>query len=299
MKKQLLVLLCATFSTFSYFGQFNTAWSTSSSNSVSAGYVGIGIKPTTGSTAQAAFNLHLHGVADYIETTPAPLGGGPAVSVNWGKTARFGMTNSTSGTTLSDGTLFMMAGNNFHLINREEGSLTVGVVNTNLRFSKTSNRAWMGDPVSASETDQRFGRLNISSSDNALFLQTTNLSKTALCIKYISDNGKAIEVFGTDALNSNFKVFTSGFVYARKFVTSLSNFPDYVFSENYPLMPLDDLRIFIATNKHLPNVPTAQEIEKDGADLGELNRVLVEKVEELTLYLLEMEQRLKELEGKK
>ena len=62
-------------------------------------------------------------------------------------------------------------------------------------------------------------------------------------------------------------------------------------------MSFKDLRNHIKTNKHLPNMPTANEIEKNGADLGELNRILVEKVEELTLYILELEARLSEVES--
>jgi hypothetical protein len=63
------------------------------------------------------------------------------------------------------------------------------------------------------------------------------------------------------------------------------------------LMSYHDLRNYIHTHKHLPNVPTAQEIEENGADLGEINRILVEKVEELTLYILELEDRLSAIEN--
>jgi len=298
--KKLILLLCGTLGcTIFSFSQFNTTFLTNLSNSTSTGFVGIGVKPTATSTFRGNFNLHLHGVADYIEIIPAVIGGNPQLSVNHGKTVRFGMTNLTTGTDASDGTEFRMSGLNFQLINREQGHLTIGTGNSTLRFSQPSARAWMGFPTGASETDQRFASFNITSADNALFLQTTDLTKTALRIKYINDNGNAIEVFETDAVKPNFKVFSSGFVYARKYVTTLSNFPDYVFADNYRLMPLEDLRTFISANKHLPNMPTASEIEQDGADLGELNRVLVEKVEELTLYLLQMETRLKELEGKK
>ena len=95
----------------------------------------------------------------------------------------------------------------------------------------------------------------------------------------------------------NFKVRGDGEVFARKYTTTLNSFPDYVFEADYNLMSFKDLRNHIKTNKHLPNMPTANEIEKNGADLGELNRILVEKVEELTLYILELEERLSEVES--
>ena len=62
-------------------------------------------------------------------------------------------------------------------------------------------------------------------------------------------------------------------------------------------MSLTDLKTFITTNQHLPNIPSALEYEKNGVDLGEMNRLLLEKVEELTLYLLQLEERLKTIEG--
>ena len=67
--------------------------------------------------------------------------------------------------------------------------------------------------------------------------------------------------------------------------------PDYVFEKEYPLPDLLDVESFITENKHLPEIPSATEIEKDGQDLGEMNRLLLQKVEELTLYLIEMKKK--------
>jgi hypothetical protein len=64
--------------------------------------------------------------------------------------------------------------------------------------------------------------------------------------------------------------------------------PDYVFSNNYKLMPLDQLEQSINANKHLPNIPAAAEVEKNGIMLGDMNRKLMEKVEELTLYIIDL-----------
>ena len=92
----------------------------------------------------------------------------------------------------------------------------------------------------------------------------------------------------------NFKVKTGGQVYAREvIVRAVGNpFPDYVFAKNYSLMPLNEVSRFVEKNHHLPNMPTAAEVEKNGANLGEIQRVSVEKIEELTLYLIEMKKEL-------
>ncbi len=61
-------------------------------------------------------------------------------------------------------------------------------------------------------------------------------------------------------------------------------------------MPLKELEQYIKQNKHLPDVPTQDEISKDGMDVYEMNTILLKKVEELTLYVIELEKRIDEME---
>ena len=62
-------------------------------------------------------------------------------------------------------------------------------------------------------------------------------------------------------------------------------------------MPMSNLREYIEVEKHLPGVKSAEEVESEGIGLGELSRVQMEKIEELTLYILQLEERLKKLES--
>jgi len=75
--------------------------------------------------------------------------------------------------------------------------------------------------------------------------------------------------------------------------------PDFVFSKDYQLLPLVEVEQFITENQHLPNVPSAAEVEANGFELGEMNAMLLQKVEELTLYIIQMEKRLAEVEKQK
>lgn len=94
-----------------------------------------------------------------------------------------------------------------------------------------------------------------------------------------------------------FQVYGDGSTYATSVHVRLkSDFPDYVFEPGYELMPLEKLRRYIADHQRLPNMPAAEEVQRGGLDLGETNRPLVEKVEGLTLYVLQLEERLKALE---
>jgi len=74
--------------------------------------------------------------------------------------------------------------------------------------------------------------------------------------------------------------------------------PDYVFSKNYKLMPLKELEQFVNENQHLPNIPSAAEVEENGIELGAMNTLLLKKIEELTLYIFQIEKRLSDLESK-
>lgn len=67
-----------------------------------------------------------------------------------------------------------------------------------------------------------------------------------------------------------------------------SGWPDYVFSEKYKLPTLTELNDFIKTNKHLPNIPSAAEVEKNGLEVGDMQKRMMEKIEELTLYIIDL-----------
>jgi hypothetical protein len=71
-------------------------------------------------------------------------------------------------------------------------------------------------------------------------------------------------------------------------LASVHNWADYVFTKDYQLMPLNELESFIVKNKHLPNIPTAEEVVKEGVDLGAMDVKLLEKIEELTLHTIEL-----------
>jgi len=72
--------------------------------------------------------------------------------------------------------------------------------------------------------------------------------------------------------------------------------PDYVFEPDYDLRTLKETKEYIIENKHLPEVPSAAEFEKSGIDLGDMNMRLLKKIEELTLHLIEQNERVEKLE---
>jgi len=79
-------------------------------------------------------------------------------------------------------------------------------------------------------------------------------------------------------------------------VRNVNSWPDYVFHNEYKLLSLPDLQKYIKTYNHLPDVPNAETVAKDGVELLEMNALLLKKIEEMTLYLFQMNERLNKLE---
>lgn len=112
----------------------------------------------------------------------------------------------------------------------------------------------------------------------------------------IEFNGKIS--IGTSQFLDEYELAVAGSAVFEEVKVKLeANWPDYVFSDEYDLMQLDKLKKYIETHGHLPSVPSAEEVKEDGILLGEMNAKLLEKIEELTLHLLSMNERLKKLEA--
>jgi hypothetical protein len=108
-------------------------------------------------------------------------------------------------------------------------------------------------------------------------------------------NTRAFTIYRNDLSKDVFRVMGDGKVYATEVNVMLAaNFPDYVFASDYDLMSLNDLEQYITANKHLPGVPSAQEVANNGSsiNLGEMQTVLLQKVEELTLYTIDQQKQI-------
>ena len=93
--------------------------------------------------------------------------------------------------------------------------------------------------------------------------------------------------------NSVHKLAVNGSaIFKKVIVKNATPWPDYVFDSSYRLTSLHQIEKFIQTNKHLPEVPSAAEVKKEGLDLGDNQVVLLKKIEELTLYIIEQDKQL-------
>ncbi|WP_187444097.1 hypothetical protein [Sphingobacterium phlebotomi] len=92
------------------------------------------------------------------------------------------------------------------------------------------------------------------------------------------------------------RLAVNGNIRAKEIKVEIANWPDYVFGRDYDLKPLWEVERYINENGHLPEIPKASEVEAEGISLGEMNKLLLKKVEELTLHLIEKEKEVKEMQ---
>lgn len=114
----------------------------------------------------------------------------------------------------------------------------------------------------------------------------------------IATNG-AISIGSVPSTPTGYKLFVETGILTEKVkvaVATGNDWADYVFKKDYPLMPLSGVKEFIKEKGHLPGVPSAEEVVKNGIDLGKMDAKLLEKIEELTLYILQINKRLEQLE---
>jgi hypothetical protein len=107
---------------------------------------------------------------------------------------------------------------------------------------------------------------------------------------------------GADDMNtpSGYKLYVEEGILTAKLKVAVKNsseWSDYVFADNYKLNSLHDVESYINTNKHLPGVPSANEVVKSGVDMAQMDATLLKKIEELTLYSIQQQKQIEQLQG--
>ena len=100
---------------------------------------------------------------------------------------------------------------------------------------------------------------------------------------------------GSGTFNPEDKLTVNGRIRANEIRVNGQQTPDYVFEPDYQKLSLSELEAYIKKYKHLPEGPSASEAEKNGIELGEMNKLLLKKIEELTLHLIEQDKEIKTL----
>ncbi len=102
---------------------------------------------------------------------------------------------------------------------------------------------------------------------------------------------------GTNSVPDGYKMAVNGKIKSKGVIVDPSNWADYVFEEDYDLKSIEEVDDFIQSNGHLPDVPSAQEVEETGVNVSEMQSTLLRKVEELTLYIIELHNEIETLKA--
>lgn len=167
------------------------------------------------------------------------------------------------------------------------GKVKVGTTDTEARLSVAS----AGDvQLKLINPGNGGGAWRIGASNNGwqagggkfIISNSANSADAALVI-----NGSNSVGIGTTTPNSVYRLSVNGKIRAKEIVVE-TGWADFVFEKDYVLMPLEEVEAYIRDNQHLPHVPSAKTIEANGVNVGEMEAVLLRKIEELTLYLINL-----------
>lgn len=221
----------------------------------------------------------------------------------WSLTGNSGTNPGTNFIGTTDNKDLVFKTNNVESIRlKQNGNLYIGNMSyfgiygldMNYKFASAGTSAFYIDtnnPISfiIQDVSTNYNYLRISASDeyeSAVFLQ--------------ENDGKV--VIGTAVLPycascTGYKLFVKDGIKTEKIKVEFANvngWADYVFEKDYNLMPLNEVKKFIEANKHLPEVPTAQEVVDNGLELKEFSALLLKKVEELTLHIIKLNENMEE-----
>jgi hypothetical protein len=192
-------------------------------------------------------------------------------------------------------------------------------LNVNNGLPNRGGNIYMGEKVSMG----RYVGIGYANGDNfsnttALNIFANEINQTAIKLNVYEGTVRAIDLVNPGNGISNFTVFQSGKtqigdktqntihhdamltvngkIVAKAVYVRAGDWADYVFDKNYKLMPLSEVEAYYNLNKHLPEIPSETEIIENGVNIAEMNKLLLKKVEELTIRMVEQEKRIKEIE---
>lgn len=117
----------------------------------------------------------------------------------------------------------------------------------------------------------------------------------ATCCDLVNHDHYILGKLGVGTTSPSYKLDVVGTIRANEIMVTTTG-ADFVFADDYRLRPLSEVKTFIQENKHLPEIKSAQVMQENGVGINELQIQLLQKIEELTLYILQQEERIKALE---
>jgi len=184
-----------------------------------------------------------------------------------------------------------------------ESSKTIGLQGVSSEISRISFRGQINNLYREAAFIQA-EQVGVWSQNNAnwaptelkFYTQSAGTGNSLSAPRMIINAGGNVEI-GNAGPAAGYRLSVDGKIACEELRVELSeSWPDYVFAKEYHLPSLEAVKYHIETRGHLPGIPSAEEIEKEGLELGEMQRNMMEKIEELTLYIIAQNERIEALE---
>lgn len=245
---------------------WNTTASGHSSTSMGMNTTASGHYSTAMGTSTTASGIFSTAMGSFIETT-----GDRSFGIGLDTTAR---------TITMDNVMAIMGGNVG--IGTTEPSQKLTVHNGRIRVESSTYPSAQIELVNLN-TNRNFTMITVG--DN---FEIHNGDESETLTKPFMIDGST-DFIGIGTLNPQSKLAVNGIITAKEIEVTDTGWSDFVFNSNYDLKSLDEVDQFISKNGHLPDIPSAEEVEKNGLNLGTMQAKLLQKIEELTLYLIDMQ----------
>lgn len=247
------------------------------------GFISSQVNPSTATSVNAALRMYI-----------SPSNGSGYIEVN-GKDNLNAANNSLNinyscgrNTNINTGSF----GGNVNICSGTTGNVGIGAFSTiNNRLTISGNNTGLNVSTTHASDNMYNTQLKVDRNyAKALTIINTAINPAGDENFIVFGDGRTR--IGGDYVTANenyYKLSVNGAIIAEEVVIMLrASWPDYVFSKHYQLMPISEVEKFIHKNHHLPNIPSAQEIKEKGLSTAEILSKQMEKIEELTLYLIDI-----------
>ena len=168
-----------------------------------------------------------------------------------------------------------------------------GIINS-LLYVGTANSSFPVTSYRNANVIESYNNFHISAANanSNLYFETGRLHETAPVRMIINNVGNV----GIGTINpGTFKLAVEGTIGARKIKIQQASWADYVFLDNYRLPGLSEVSAFITRYKRLPDIPSEETVKREGIDVGEMNKLLLQKIEEQMLYIIQINEQMQQL----